>query len=87
MMADKDKVTRQLKIARGQLDGILKMVEEDRYCVDISTQILATVAILKRTNQEILHAHIRGCVREGLHTDKPNEKLEEALSLLDKMVQ
>ena len=87
MMADKDKVTRQLKIARGQLDGILKMVEEDRYCVDISTQILATVAILKRTNQEILHAHIRGCVREGLHTDQPNEKLEEALSLLDKMVQ
>ena len=86
-MADKDKVTRQLKIARGQLDGILKMVEEDRYCVDISTQILATVAILKRTNQEILHAHIRGCVREGLHTDKPNGKLEEALSLLDKMVQ
>ena len=86
MMADKDKVTRQLKIARGQLDGILKMVEEDRYCVDISTQILATVAILKRTNQEILHAHIRSCVREGLQTDEPNPKLEEALSLLEKLV-
>ena len=87
MKADKDKVSRQLKIARGQLDGVLKMVEEDRYCVDISNQILATMAILKRVNQDIMHAHIRSCVKEGLHTDEPNEKLEEALSLLDKMIQ
>lgn len=87
MKADKDKITRQLKIARGQLDGVLRMVEEDRYCVDISNQLLATQAILKRINQEILRAHIRGCVREGLHTDTPNPKLEEALALLEKMIQ
>ena len=36
MMADKKQVTRLLKTARGQIDGILKMVEEDRYCIDIS---------------------------------------------------
>ena len=35
MMADRGKVSRLLKTARGQLDGILKMVEEDRYCIDI----------------------------------------------------
>ena len=58
MKADHKKVTRQIKIARGQLDGILKMIEEDRYCVDISNQILATSAVLKRANQEILQAHI-----------------------------
>ncbi len=87
MKADKEKISRSVKIARGQLDGVLKMIEEDRYCVDISNQILATIAILRKANQEILHAHIRSCVREGLHTDEPNEKLEEALSLLDKLVQ
>ena len=87
MKADKEKVSRAIKIARGQLDGLLKMIDEDRYCVDISNQILATIAILKKANQEILHAHIRSCVREGLHTEEPNEKLEEALSLLDKLVQ
>lgn len=87
MTADKEKISRSVKIARGQLDGVLKMIEEDRYCVDISNQILATIAILRKANQEILHAHIRSCVREGLHTDEPNEKLEEALSLLDKLVQ
>lgn len=85
MKADKERVTRALKIARGQLDGVLRMVEEDRYCVEISNQLLATQAILKRINRDILHAHIRGCVREGLHTDEPNAKLEEALDLLDRL--
>lgn len=87
MKADKNSVTRSIKIARGQLDGILRMIEEDRYCVDISNQLLATQAILKRVNQEILHAHIRSCVREGLHTEEPNPKLEEALELLEKLIQ
>ena len=86
MKADRDKITRLLKTARGQMDGILKMVEEDRYCVDISNQLLATQALLKRVNQEILRAHIRGCIRDGLHTDEPNPKLEEALQLLEKLV-
>ena len=85
MKADKSSVTRSIKIARGQLDGVLRMIEEDRYCVDISNQLLATQALLKRVNKEIMHAHIRGCVREGLHTDEPNPKLEEALDLLDRL--
>lgn len=86
MKADKAEVTRSIKIARGQLDGILRMIEEDRYCVDISNQLMATQALLKRVNREILRAHIRGCVRDGLHTDEPNPKLEEALQLLEKLV-
>ena len=85
MKADKSSVTRSIKIARGQLDGVLRMIEEDRYCVDISNQLLATQALLKRVNKEIMHAHIRSCVREGLHTDEPNTKLEEALDLLDRL--
>lgn len=87
MKADKDKVSRSIRIARGQLDGVLKMIDEDRYCVDISNQLLATIAILRKTNQEIMHAHIRNCVKEGLHSDEPNEKLEEALNLMDRMIQ
>jgi DNA-binding FrmR family transcriptional regulator len=62
------------------------MIEEDRYCVDISTQLQATQSLLKKVNQEILRAHIRSCVKEGLQTDEPNEKLEEALALLEKMI-
>ena len=86
MMADKTTVMRLLKTASGQLAGIMKMIEDDRYCVDISNQILATQALLRRINKQILEAHIRNCVREGLHSDDPNPKLEEALSLLEKMM-
>ncbi|HIR52296.1 MAG TPA: metal-sensing transcriptional repressor [Candidatus Onthovicinus excrementipullorum] len=87
MRADKAAITHKLKIARGQLDGILKMVEEDRYCVDISNQLMATQSLLRSANQQILQAHIRNCVREALETDEPNPKLEEALQLLEKMAQ
>ena len=87
MKAHKGDISHKLKIARGQLDGILQMVNEDRYCVDISNQILATQALLRSANQEILQAHIRTCVREALQTDAENPKLEEALKLLEKMMQ
>ena len=74
------------RMAKYSPQDILRMVEEDRYCVDISNQILATQALLRRINKQILEAHIRNCVREGLHSDDPNPKLEEALSLLEKMM-
>ncbi len=87
MKAKRGYVAHKLKIARGQLDGILQMIEADRYCVDISNQIMATQALLKSANQQILQAHIRSCVREALQTDAANPKLEEALKLLEKMAQ
>ena len=87
MKAQKGDISHKLKIARGQLDGILQMVDEDRYCVDISNQILATQALLRSANQQILQAHIRTCVREALQTDTDNPKLEGALKLLEKMMQ
>lgn len=86
MKADRAAVTKKLKIAKGQLEGILRMIEEDRYCVDISNQLLATQSLIKSASQQIMQAHIRNCVREGLGTDEPNPKLEEALRLLEKMI-
>ena len=58
MMADAKTVTRLLKTARGQLDGILTMIEEDRYCMDISQQLLAVDALVRRANKEVLTAHL-----------------------------
>ncbi len=56
MQADRKKIERLLKTARGQIDGILRMVEEDRYCMDISAQVTATEAILKKVNNEVIRA-------------------------------
>ena len=86
MMADKDKVLRLLKTARGQLDGILKMVEEDRYCIDISQQVMAAEAILNRVNREILAAHLRGCVQRAATAGDREEKVEELVATLDKIL-
>lgn len=86
MKADKAKVSRLLKTARGQLDGILKMVEEDRYCVDISQQVMATEALLNRVNREILAAHLRGCVQQAVTAEDREKKVEELVSTLDKIL-
>ena len=66
MKADQKQMTRLLKTARGQIDGILKMIEEDRYCLDISHQIMAADAILRRANKEVLKAHLEACILEAV---------------------
>ncbi len=85
MKADKRSVIRLLKTARGQLDGILKMVEEDRYCVDISNQVMATEAILRRVNREILKAHLQCCVRDAVEGGDREKKMEELVDIIDKL--
>lgn len=66
MKADKQKITNLLKTAKSQIEGILKMVEDNQYCIDISNQILAAESILRKTNKEIIHAHMTNCVKEKL---------------------
>ncbi len=85
MKADKAKITRLLKTARGQLDGLLKMVEEDRYCIDISNQLMATQAILGKANKEIIHAHLGGCVKEAFEQGNADEKIDEIMAMIDKL--
>lgn len=86
MMADKQAVSRLLKTARGQLDGILKMVEEDRYCIDISQQVMATEAILNKVNKEILAAHLKHCVKAAGSEQEREEKIDEFVSTLGKIL-
>ena len=86
MMAEEKKISRMLKTARGQLDGILKMVAEDRYCVDISQQVMATEALLNRVNREILAANLRGCVQQAVTTEEREAKVEEMVATLDKIL-
>lgn len=86
MMADKAYVTKLLKTARGQLDGILKMVEEDRYCMDISTQLMATEAMLNKINKEILTAHLKHCVSNAKTQEERDQKVDELVHMLGKLM-
>ena len=85
-MADKKQVTRLLKTARGQIDGILKMVEEDRYCIDISHQILGCEAIWKRANKEVLKSHMTNCVNDSVNSKDCDQKIEEMIKVLDNLL-
>ena len=84
MKADKTKVLRLLKTARGQIDGIIKMVEDDRYCIDISHQLMATQAVLNTTNKEVLTAHLKGCVNNAKTQDERDEKIDEFIKTISK---
>lgn len=86
MMADKAHVTKLLKTARGQLDGILKMVEDDRYCIDISTQLMATEAMLNKVNKEILTAHLKHCVSNAETQEERDQKVDELVNMLGKLM-
>ena len=89
MKADQTAVMRLLKTARGQLEATLRMVEENRYCVDISNQLLATIALLRKVNEQVLDAHVRHCVLEAFSPEvEPGlaaERCEEILALMHKL--
>lgn len=87
--SDNTKVKRLLKTAKGQIDGILKMIEEERYCLDISSQISATQSILKKVNVEILSNHLSHCVRESFEHDNEKDKqakMDEFVLILNKIM-
>lgn len=88
MQADRAKTLRLLKTARGQIDGIMCMVEEDRYCIDISTQLMATQSMLARINADVLKAHVEHCVRTAVESGTEAEKerkLAEVEQVIDKL--
>lgn len=84
-MNDNDKVKKYLSIAKGQLEGVIKMVEEDRYCLDVSDQLMATRSLLKKTNNLILKNHIDHCVRKAIEQGD-NDKIEEVIKALEKQI-
>ena len=85
MQADRRKIERLLKTARGQIDGILRMVEEDRYCMDISAQVMATDAIIRKVNNEIIKADMKGCVKEAILEGKGDERIDELMAVVHKL--
>lgn len=87
MKADRTDVERLLKTARGQIDGILKMVDDDRYCMDIVNQVVATTAVLKKVSKQILTSHIKECIKDAFNSDSIDEdnKIDELMKLINKL--
>lgn len=87
MTEQRKKALKKLKTVKGQIEGIIKMIEEDRYCVDVSNQIMASYSLLKTANLDILEGHLNHCVKESfLEQNNNDEKINEVISLLKRMI-
>ena len=86
MNPEKQQAVQALKTARGQIDGIIHMIEDGRYCIDISNQILAASAMLKRANLLIIKQHMNHCVLEAAEQGHGGEKIDEILGILSKIL-
>ncbi|HSQ87658.1 metal-sensitive transcriptional regulator [Romboutsia sp.] len=78
---DKDALMRRLKRIEGQVKGIQKMLDEERYCVDILVQISAIRSAINKVGTMILENHVKGCVSESLRNGE-NQSSENMINEL-----
>ncbi len=86
MNSEQKKALQSLKTAKGQIEATIKMIEDGRYCVDVSNQILAAQSLLKKADLLIIKQHMNHCVREAFQNDGGDEKIEEVIELLSKVI-
>jgi len=79
------KLTNRLNRIEGQIRGVKKMVEEERYCVDILTQVSAIQAALNAFNKELLSSHIQTCVVEEIKKGD-NDVVDELCETIQKLM-
>ncbi|WP_374334735.1 metal-sensitive transcriptional regulator [Leeia sp.] len=78
----KDALLRRLRRVEGQVRGVAGMVEGDRYCIDILTQISAIRSALDAVALQLLEDHTRGCVRHALQSGDGERAIEELLHVV-----
>jgi DNA-binding FrmR family transcriptional regulator len=80
-----EEVLTRLRKIEGQVRGLQRMVEEDRYCVDVLGQISASVNALEKVGVLLLNEHIRTCVRDSL-AEGGDDKVEELVTAVDRFL-
>ena len=82
LTAKKRAALNRLKTVRGHLDGIVRMLESDAYCVDVMKQISAVQSALERTNRVMLHNHLETCFSEAVLGGKGENAIAELVDAL-----
>ena len=83
---DNANTLRRLKIIEGHLRGVIRMVEEDKYCIDVIRQIQAIDSALSKVSTQILENHLSSCVIDAIKGDNPKERervLKEITEVFD----
>ena len=81
-----ERILHRLKIARGHLDKVVNMVENDHYCIDVLHQSQAVQAALKETDGVILENHLRTCVSDSIKSGNQEEAIKEVMEVFKKKV-
>ena len=76
-------VLKRLSRIEGQVGGLFRMVEEDRYCIDVVTQISAVRAALRRAEEEILRDHVGHCVEHAIASGNKSEQRKKISEIID----
>lgn len=76
-------VLKRLSRIEGQVGGLFRMVEEDRYCIDVVTQISAVRAALRRAEEEILRDHVNHCVEHAIASGNKSEQRKKVAEIMD----
>jgi DNA-binding FrmR family transcriptional regulator len=85
--ASKEQLMRRLARVEGQLRGVTRMVDEDRYCIDVLTQIAAVRAALDQISLGLLDGHARHCMLgEGEVPEDPGEQVDELMGAVGRLV-
>ncbi len=77
-------LARRLSRVEGQIRGIGKMLDEDRYCVDILTQVAAVQSALDALARQLLEHHLHGCVQHAVRSGDGDRAIAEALAVIRK---
>ena len=84
-LKDKKEILVRLRKLEGQLKGIQRMVESDKYCIDVLNQLSAVVAATQSVASIILKDHIQGCIRDALIRDEnSDEQVNELLRVIER---
>jgi DNA-binding FrmR family transcriptional regulator len=81
--ADKEQLLKRLARIEGQVRGIARMIDEDRYCIDILTQLGAVDTALEAVAIKVLEEHVQHCVAGALASGDPKEANEKSRELLE----
>jgi len=82
---EKDALVKRLHRIEGQVRGIERMVEDERYCIDIVTQVGAVRAALRRVEEEILRDHVAHCVDHAIKSGNRADQRRKVAELMDVM--
>jgi DNA-binding FrmR family transcriptional regulator len=84
MQAPKQNIVHRLKIAKGHLEKVIRMVEEDEYCIDIVHQSLAVQSALKKVDEVVLENHLKTCVADSIKKVETTRAVNEMMDVLKK---